>query len=87
MSGEPSPQLKAERAALLGTLGERLRERYMLGRVGGRADVLVERVDDGRADGTTEDYLKVSMPAESLRAGVVEQVTLGAPVAGRMSVA
>jgi threonylcarbamoyladenosine tRNA methylthiotransferase MtaB len=87
MPGEPSPQVKAERAGRLGALGEALRERYMLGRVGGRADVLVERVDGGRAEGTTEDYLKVSKPAGGLRVGVIEQVTLGAPVAGRMSVA
>jgi threonylcarbamoyladenosine tRNA methylthiotransferase MtaB len=87
MSGEPSPQVKAERARRLGVLGEALRERYMLGRVGGHADVLVERVDGGRAEGTTEDYLKVSMPAGDLRVGVIERVALGPPLAGRMSVA
>jgi threonylcarbamoyladenosine tRNA methylthiotransferase MtaB len=85
--GALSPQVKAVRSRRLQQLGDRLRDDYMLSRVGQRADVLVERVDGVRAEGTTEDYLKVEMSSGGLRVGTLHQVTLGVPAAGRMSAA
>jgi threonylcarbamoyladenosine tRNA methylthiotransferase MtaB len=57
LSARPDPRVVADRARLMRALGERLALAYANDRVGGRARVLVERVADGVAEGTSEDYL------------------------------
>jgi len=76
MAGAVAPGERHRRAALLREVGERLRAAYLAGRIGGDADVLVERVEDGYALGTSEDYLKVRMPARESRPGDVVRVRL-----------
>lgn len=57
------PEERASRAQALRATGDRLRDEYVSSRVGGHADVLVERVreeaDVRIAEGTSGDYLKV----------------------------
>ncbi|TLM88824.1 MAG: radical SAM protein, partial [Actinobacteria bacterium] len=57
------PGTRACRAEALRALGERMRTRHAHGRVGELAEVLVERVVDGVAEGTTRDYLRVRFEA------------------------
>ncbi len=77
MSGAVPPEVRAERAAKLRELGERMRAAYVAARQGGEAAVLVERVEDGVATGTTEDYLRVELPAAGRATGDVVGVVLG----------
>ena len=60
---------RAARAAQLRAQGDRLRQRYLRGRVGSLAEVLVESIAAGRARGTTRDYVKVDLDANGLRVG------------------
>lgn len=76
MPAQVDPKVKAERARLLREVGESLRERYEESRLGGMADVLVERVSDGVAEGTSEDYLRVRLPAENVVPGDLVRVRL-----------
>jgi threonylcarbamoyladenosine tRNA methylthiotransferase MtaB len=75
-------RVRNARASELRALGERLRERYIASRQGGRASVLVESVDSaaGVATGTTEDYLKVELPATGVSEGDLIEVVLGGDV-------
>ncbi len=57
MPGAIAPETRAQRAAALRDLGDHLRRDFMASRIGHPAEVLVERVDDGIAHGTTRDYL------------------------------
>jgi threonylcarbamoyladenosine tRNA methylthiotransferase MtaB len=57
------PEARAHRAAELRDLGDVLRDRYVSGHTGSKAEVLVERVRGGVATGTTRDYLHVSIPS------------------------
>ncbi|MDO8915561.1 MAG: tRNA (N(6)-L-threonylcarbamoyladenosine(37)-C(2))-methylthiotransferase MtaB [Coriobacteriia bacterium] len=61
MSERPDPREVADRARRMRALGERLSSAHARARVGGRARVLVERVGDEVATGTTEDYLHVTV--------------------------
>ncbi len=70
------PRVRAQRATLLRDLGERLRADYIRTRIGARAEVLVETVEDGRATGTTPDYLRVSFDGVGLTSGELVTVTL-----------
>jgi len=65
-----------ERAAELRALGERLAARYAGSRAGGTAHVLVERVRGDEAEGTSEDYLKVTMHARGVDIGEIVAVRL-----------
>jgi threonylcarbamoyladenosine tRNA methylthiotransferase MtaB len=56
-----SAPVKAERAAQMRDLSDRLAGRYARSREGGVADVLVERAGGGTAAGTTEDHLHVEV--------------------------
>jgi len=57
------PEVRAARASALRTTGDRLRERYIAGRLGTAAEVLVETAADGIATGTTPEYLRVEFAA------------------------
>ena len=57
------PELRSHRATELRGLGSALRDRYVASRAGSHAEVLVERVRNGVATGTTRDYLHVCVPA------------------------
>jgi len=59
MPDRPDARTVADRARAMRALGERLAGTHARARAGGLAHVLVERVADGVAEGTSEDYLHV----------------------------
>jgi threonylcarbamoyladenosine tRNA methylthiotransferase MtaB len=75
MTGQVPPRTIAARATALRVLGERLADAHAARRVGGEAEVLVEKVDGRTAEGTSEDYLRthVLIPAGE-RAPVIGDV-------------
>jgi threonylcarbamoyladenosine tRNA methylthiotransferase MtaB len=84
MAGQVEPKERSRRAERLRSLDRTLRERYTATRLGHTAEVLVERVAptfsvDGAstqiAEGTSEDYLRVSFPALGVKPG--QLVTVG----------
>jgi len=77
MPGSVLPEVRAERAAALRELGDRMRAAYVAARQGSETSVLIERVQDGAATGTTEDYLRVRLPAASCVPGEIVSVILG----------
>jgi len=76
--------LKAERARLLRQVGDDLRGRFLAGRVGCKAELLVETEKDGAFEGTTRDYVRARIRATeatgqaSVAIGDVVEVVLGA---------
>jgi len=70
------PAVRATRAAELRKLGDELRARYLAQRVGERAEVLIESIEDECAVGTTRDYLRVRLSGGDLRTGQLVEVTL-----------
>ena len=91
MPDQVSAEEKSERASALRDLSARLWFAYAREREGDRAQVLVERIDGGVAEGTTPDYLRVRFPASAqLATGDVAEVVLGEAsderVAGRLVV-
>jgi len=70
--------VRAQRASELRALGDRMRTAYVADRLGRTADVLVERIVDGIAEGTTRDYLRVRLPGAGISAGEVVEVVLSA---------
>ncbi len=74
MPGQVDPRDKRVRSERLRELGARLANAHARSRVGGTAEVLVERVTGGTAEGTSEDYLRVRFPAGE--AGPGELVTV-----------
>lgn len=79
MTEQVSPETKAARAAALRELDYRLRESFASERIGSSVEVLVERISDTIAEGTTRDYLKVRFGSGTeLRQGdLVEVAVLG----------
>ncbi len=78
MSDQVEPRIRAERAAALRELGTRMREDFIASRIETAAEVLVEQVgDDGVAEGTTPDYVRVRFPSTSA-------VVVGQPVVVRL---
>lgn len=69
MPGQVAPQVKAARSAAARELADRLAAEYRASQAGREADVLVERVKEGVATGTTENYLSVSFPAAGASPG------------------
>ena len=59
------PRVRDSRARSLRELDTRLRRSHALRRVGGRADVLIERADAETASGTTEDYLQATLAGDT----------------------
>lgn len=57
------PQTRAARAGQLREVGEKLRADYIASRRSSVAELLVESVSQGVADGTTRDYLRVTLDA------------------------
>lgn len=57
------PQTRAARAGQLREVGEKLRADYIASRRTSVAELLVESVSQGVADGTTRDYLRVTLDA------------------------
>jgi threonylcarbamoyladenosine tRNA methylthiotransferase MtaB len=87
MEGRVDPREAAERARVMRALGERLAAAHASARVGGRAGVLVERVENDVAEGTSEDYLHVRVRsadggAYPVRPGEVLDVELTAAERG-----
>jgi threonylcarbamoyladenosine tRNA methylthiotransferase MtaB len=76
MPRQVHPRDKQVRSERLRALGARLATGYVRSRLGGTAEVLVERVSEGVAEGTSEDYLKVRAPAGDRRPGELMTVTL-----------
>ncbi len=67
-------EVRAERAAALRELDAELRRRFEASRRGSEVELLVERIADGIAEGTTREYLRLSVPAEGLCAGSTVRV-------------
>jgi len=81
MPGQVPPQVRAARAAAMRAAGDALAARNAKERVGTRAEVLVERVingPDGRcvAEGTTREYVRVSVPVAGAAPGEVRAVVI-----------
>jgi threonylcarbamoyladenosine tRNA methylthiotransferase MtaB len=86
MPGQVSPKVTAARAARLRACGERLRVAHVARRLGSSACVLVETAEtDGVGRGTTEDYLRVSVPGAASRLGDTLRVHLTVDAAGALS--
>ena len=82
MPGQVDPRHKAARAAEMRALGVRLAAARAATRIGGRADVLVERVAvpvAGVAEGTSEDYLHVVIEGSHARPGDLVRVRITGP--------
>ena len=88
------PHERSARAARLRAVDADLRRRYVASRLGWVADALVERVDPRRsegqgagsmAEGTTEDYLKVSFPVRFAKPGDLVRVRLLSASEGRVA--
>ena len=73
-----APQLRATRASQLRELSEELHKRYVEGRTGSTAEVLVETVSPGRATGTTRDYLRLQLDIENAVRGSTVQCPIAA---------
>lgn len=71
-----APEIRAQRAGDLRTLGETLRMRYVESRLGQRAEVLIESARAGTVAGTSRDYLRVQATVPGARVGDVVQVRL-----------
>lgn len=71
----PAP-LRAARAREMRALSDELLQAHARARVGSVTTVCVERVADGRARGTGDDSLHVSVPADGLRTGSVVRVLI-----------
>ncbi len=69
-------RVKARRAADLRELDATLRGRFIESRLGQTVEVLVERVEDGVAEGTTREYLRVRAPAAGASVGELVTVEL-----------
>jgi threonylcarbamoyladenosine tRNA methylthiotransferase MtaB len=86
MPGRLDPRESAARAKAMRALGERLATGHAHARVGGRASVLVERVDGFVAAGTSEDYLHITVrlpdPGERPHVGDVLSVIVTAAERG-----
>lgn len=76
MPGQVDPRDKQLRSERLRELGDRLAREYSESRLGGTAEVLVERVADGAAEGTSQDYLKVRFDARDAVPGRLATVRL-----------
>ena len=89
MPGQVDPRVKAARAAGMRALGARLAAARAAGRVGGYADVLVERAKDPDshiAQGTSEDYLHVLIdPSDAQRGDLVRVRVTGPAKVARVS--
>jgi threonylcarbamoyladenosine tRNA methylthiotransferase MtaB len=86
MSDPVGPRDIAARAAHLRELGDRLRRAHVERRIGSAADVLVETAaTDGSGRGTTEDYLRVSVPGSSASVGRTVRVRLELDADGALS--
>lgn len=72
------PETRARRATELREVGHRLRAEFVASRVGSRAEVLIERLQTGLAEGTTREYLRVRIPAGGLAVGDIASVMLEA---------
>ncbi len=71
------PRVTAARASRLRAVGELLREQHVLRRAGTDARVLIETArPDGSGRGTTEDYLRVSVPCAASLVGRIVRVRL-----------
>lgn len=70
------PDVRALRAAELRLLGDRLRERYVAGRIGAEIEILVESVGLAGPVGTTRDYLRVRACREDAAPGTLLRQTL-----------
>lgn len=67
---------KATRAEELRELDARLRGRFLESRLGLPVEVLVERIEDGIAEGTTREYLRLRFAAHGAVAGETVRVDL-----------
>lgn len=69
MPDQVPPAVRAGRSAQLRTLGESLSLGYAEARVGHTVEVLVERVSDCIAEGTTREYMRARVPSASAQPG------------------
>lgn len=76
MPNQVRPDVKAHRAAELRELDERLRQRFIESRLGERVEVLIESVEEGFAEGTTREYLRVRVPAAEASVGELVELEL-----------
>lgn len=67
---------KARRAEELRELDARLRGRFLESRLGLPVEVLVERIEDGVAEGTTREYLRLRFAADGAVVGQTVSVVL-----------
>lgn len=71
------PQVKKERAGRMRALEKDLRYRFLDDHVGKEAEVLFEQNRDGRMEGYTKNYIRVSLPGDDRFAGKLCLVKLG----------
>lgn len=88
MAGQVAPKVRSERARLLRAVDMELRVSFEKNHIGSEAEVLVERVGtDGLAEGTTREYLPVTLDGEGVCPGDVVSVRLTGMERGRMTAA
>jgi threonylcarbamoyladenosine tRNA methylthiotransferase MtaB len=76
MEGQISAELKAVRSETVRSLGAEIAEDYKRSQEGRQAEIVVERVVNGVAFGTTETYIAVEIPAAGLKPGDIVKTTL-----------
>lgn len=82
MPGQVSPRVKAERASALRALGSRLSAEFARSLVGVPLELLVERTGEATvtgappAEGTTREYLRLSVAIADARPGVLVPVVI-----------
>lgn len=79
-----APELRADRASELRSVGDRLRYRYEEQRIGHEAEVLVEQTDERGGLGTSRDYLRVQVATPAGGVGDIVQVILARGSAGQV---
>jgi threonylcarbamoyladenosine tRNA methylthiotransferase MtaB len=74
LGGRPSKEMQNERVARLRELHQTQKKGYMLCQVGRELDVILEEEIDGRAAGTSGNYLKVRCSMTGFRRGSIVHV-------------
>jgi threonylcarbamoyladenosine tRNA methylthiotransferase MtaB len=80
MEGRPPAEDVLRRAAELRALSERLRGSFHEGLAGRELEVVVERVEGGRARGTSREYVPVAFPADGAARCDLVRVRAGSDV-------
>lgn len=80
-----SPAVKKRRSTELLAVDAQLRQEFAVRYVGQTVEVLVEKVENGRAEGFTGNYLRVSFPGEERMVGSLQRVQAVHAAKGNLS--